>query len=149
MRRVICFALLATRGTIAAAPPSSAVGVSTIEGRWKTKKATLQELLAAGVPRKIAEALARAPLKTPALDFHNGAVKGLDLDTGKLLSTGTYLLQGNTIRFVFKSGGYGVEPGKPYDLRWNVYRDRLTFSSLPGRQTILKAFVIHPWTRVR
>ena len=120
---------------------------STIEGRWKTKKASLHELLVAGLSRKDAQAFAHAPLETPALDFRNGTYKGLDLATGRVLSTGSYKLQGDLIRFVFRRG-IAVRLGVPYWLRWSVYRDRLTFSSVPGRQP-LRVLTIRPWTRVR
>jgi hypothetical protein len=120
---------------------------STIEGRWKTKKASLHELLAAGLLRKDALAFVHAPLKTPALDFHNGTYKGLDLATGRVLSTGSYKLEGDLIRFVFRRG-IAVRRGVPYWMRWSVYRDRLTFSSVPDRQT-LGVLTIRPWTRVR
>ena len=127
--------------------PFTGLLTSTIEGRWKTKKPTLHELLAAGLLRKDAQAFARAPLKTPALDFRNGTYKGLDLATERVLSTGSYKLEGDLIRFVFRRG-IAVRPGVPYWLRWSVYRDRLTFSSVPGRQP-LGVLAIRPWTRVR
>jgi hypothetical protein len=147
MRRMSCLALLAAVSTIAAAAPSLAAGTSTIEGRWKTKRATLQQLLAAGFRRKDAEALAQAVRGTPALDLENGVFKGLDLSTGRVVATGTYRLTGNVIRFVFKTG-VAVQLGQTYALRWSVYRDRLTFSSVPARPS-LAAFTLNPWTRVR
>lgn len=147
MRRISCLALLAALAMIAASPPSSAAGTSAIEGRWKTKKVTLQSLLDAGFRRKDAEALAHAVRGTPAIDLENGMFKGLDLSTGRVVATGTYRLTGNVIRFVFKTG-VAVQLGMTYSLRWSVYRDRLTFSSVPGRPS-LGAFTLNPWTRVR
>jgi hypothetical protein len=120
---------------------------STLEGRWKTARATLQEMLAAGISRRNAEPLAHGP-KHPGLDFHKGAFKGLDLDTGKVHGTGTYRLAGDIIRLVFRSG-ISVQLGRTYWLRWSVYRDRLTFSSVRGRRNELQLFSIKPWTRVR
>jgi hypothetical protein len=146
MRRLSCLALLAALAVVASTP-SSAAGTSAIEGRWKTKRVTLQSLLDAGFRRKDAEALAHAVRGTPAIDLENGVFKGLDLNTGRVVATGTYRLTGNVIRFVFKTG-VAVQLGLTYSLRWSVYRDRLTFSSVPGRPS-LGAFTLNPWTRVR
>jgi hypothetical protein len=131
----------------ALARPLGAVGGSKLEGRWKTKRATLQQLIAAGIKRKEAEALQRRVRGTPAIEFHEGVFKGLDLDTGHVVSNGTYRIAGNVVSFVFKTG-VAVRLGAIYALRWNVYRDRLTFSNVPGRKS-LGALTINPWTRVR
>lgn len=147
MRRTSCLALFAVLATIAAAVPSSAAGTSTIEGRWKTKRMTLQQLLDAGFARKNALALSQRVHGTPAIDLENGVFKGLDLSNGRVVANGTYTLAGNVIRFVFKSGA-AVHLGQTYWLRWSVYRDRLTFSNVPGRPS-LGAFTLNPWTRVR
>jgi hypothetical protein len=146
MRRLSCLVLLAALAVVASAP-SSGAGTSAIDGRWKTKRVTLQRLLDAGFRRKDAEALAHAVRGTPAIDLENGVFKGLDLNTGRVVATGTYRLTGNVIRFVFKTG-VAVQLGLTYSLRWSVYRDRLTFSSVPGRPS-LGAFTLNPWTRVR
>jgi hypothetical protein len=146
MRRLSCLALLAALAVVASTA-SSAAGTSAIEGRWKTKRVTLQSLLDAGFRRKDAEALAHAVRGTPAIDLENGMFKGLDFSTGRVVATGTYRLTGNVIRFVFKTG-VAVQLGLTYSLRWSVYRDRLTFSSVPGRPS-LGAFTLNPWTRVR
>lgn len=146
MRRLSCLVLLAALVVVASAP-SSGAGTSAIDGRWKTKRVTLQRLLDAGFRRKDAEALAHAVRGTPAIDLENGVFKGLDLSTGRVVATGTYRLTGNVIRFVFKTG-VAVQLGLTYSLRWSVYRDRLTFSSVPGRPS-LGAFTLNPWTRVR
>jgi len=39
-------------------------------------------------------------------------------------------------------------PWKKYEMRWSIYRDRLTWSLVPGHAG-LGAFTITPWTRVR
>ena len=147
MRRMSWLALLVSFATIAAGAPSSALGTSAIEGRWKTKRATLQQLLDAGLTRKDAEALVHHVRGTPAIDLDDGVFKGLDLSTGRVVATGTYRLSGNVIRFVFKSG-VAVHLGQSYALRWSVYRARLTFSNVPGRPPLM-AFTLNPWTRVR
>ena len=146
MERMIRLATVATLVAIVSAPASAAIGTSAIEGRWKTKPATLQELVAAGLSRKNAEELARRVKGTPAIELRNGTYKGLNLDTGKVVSVGTYRVTGNIVRFIFRTG-VAVHFGQPYLLHWSVYRDRLTFSDVPGRPT-LGVFTLHPWTRV-
>ena len=132
---------------VAAAFAAHGVGAakSPIDGRWKTTKATLDELRAAGVPPRNAELLAHGP-GTPALEFQDGTFRGLDLQTGKTAATGTYRLDGNLIRLVFRTG-FAVELGTTYVLGWSLYRDRLVFSRVPGRIT-LQTFTLKPWTRV-
>jgi len=153
MQRVVRVATVATLAAIVTTPASAAnsggptrITTSPIEGRWKAKRITLQELIAAGLSRKKAEALSRRVNGTPAIDLRNGTFKGLTLETGHVVSTGTYQVSGNVVRFIFRTG-VAVHLGEAYSLRWSVYRDRLTFSGVPGRPT-LGAFTIHPWTRV-
>ena len=146
MKRTVLFAIVAALAATVAVSPTSAASASRLDGRWKTTRATLHELLAAGIARKDAVALERAA-KVPALDFHHGAFKGLDLATGRVRGTGTYRLSGDVIRLVFRTG-VAVDPGTVYQLRWSVYRDRLTFSSVPGRPSLL-LLTLKPWTRVR
>jgi len=49
---------------------------------------------------------------------------------------------------VFRKGVGGDAPGKVYELEWSVYRDSLSFATVPGRAT-LPAMLIRPFTRVR
>jgi hypothetical protein len=152
MRRLACFVLLTALLASAMGARGSAARTSAIEGRWKTTKATLPELLAAGFSRKSAEAWAgvRVP-KTPALDFRKGKVKGLDLNTGRVLSTGTYRVSGSTISIVWLTKDRALPPitmRRPGYLKWSVFRDRLTFSNLPGRKSP-NVLTIHPFVRVR
>ena len=63
-----------------------AASSSALEGTWKVAKGTKQELLDAGIDPKNAEALSRLP-GTPALVFEHGRHRGIDLETGKVLST--------------------------------------------------------------
>lgn len=120
---------------------------SSIEGTWRLTKPTKQELIQAGVDPKNAEALSHLP-GTPALVFEaGGRHKGIDLETGKVLSSGTYEVEGNVVRLVFESG-LAVQLGRVYSLRWSVYRDTLTLSAIPGSEP-LTALVLSPWKRVR
>ena len=113
-----------------------------MEGRQGTK----QELLDAGIDPKNAEALSRLP-GTPALVFEHGRHRGIDLETGKVLSTGTYDIEGDVVHLVFESG-VAVQFGRVYSLRWSVYRDSLTFAPIPGNEPLI-LLVMRPWKRVR
>jgi len=153
MQRLIGVATVATLAATLTAPTSTAnnsgqgrIVSSPIEGRWKGKRFTVQELVAAGLTRKNAEALVRLVKGTPGLDLRNGRYKGLNLDTGRVGSTGTYRLSGNVVTFIFRTGA-AVDFGRPYLLHWSVYRDRLTFSAVPGRPP-LRALILQPWIRV-
>jgi hypothetical protein len=118
-----------------ASPKSDA---SKLEGRW-TVNWTLEELLAAGdSPRAAAELRGRHVVEFSAGRF--GPVGGRP--------DGTYTVDGDVIRLVFRKGVGGVAPGKVYELEWSVYRDSLSFAAVPGR-TALPAMLIRPFTRVR
>jgi TRAP-type C4-dicarboxylate transport system substrate-binding protein len=119
---------------------------SPLEGTWKLSRGTKQDLIEAGIDPKNAEALSR--LGTPTLVFEpGGRHKGIDLETGKVLSTGTYEVEGDVVRLVFESG-VAVQFGRVYSLRWSVYRDSLTFTAIPGSEPLI-ALVLTPWKRVR
>jgi hypothetical protein len=121
---------------------------SPLDGRWRqTAKATTKELVAHGAPPAVAHALARLPVKTPAVDLHAGHVRWFDLATGRVLATGTYVVRGDRVGFSFSTYTVKAPPGVSW-LRWSVFRDRLTFSALPGRPVLLTV-ALHPWTRVR
>jgi hypothetical protein len=132
-----------------AAPPvtTARTGASALEGTWKTTPATLAELLA--VPNTdrphVLPLVLHAP-KTPELVFHNGAFKGIDGATGRVLATGSYAVSGDQITFVFRRG-IAVALGKPYRLGWSIFRDRLTFTPIPGTLP-LAAFVVKPSTHI-
>jgi TRAP-type C4-dicarboxylate transport system substrate-binding protein len=119
---------------------------ASLEGTWKLDRGTEQELIDAGIDPVNAAALARLP-GTPALVFDHGRHRGLDLETGKVLSTGTYEVDGDVVRLVFASG-VAVQLGRVYSLRWSVYRDSLRFEAVPGSEPLI-ALVLRPWSRVR
>jgi hypothetical protein len=146
MKRASVVAVIAALVAVVAAPAAAAPGASRIEGRWKTPRRTLHELLAAGIPRGFAVQLARYP-RNPGIDLHHGVYEGLDLDTGRVISVGRYRLTGDVISLVFSRKSIAVVPGRPYALRWSIFHDRLTFSYLPGRHD-LGWFVLHPFARV-
>ncbi len=123
-----------------------ATSASSLEGTWRLSKPTEQELLAAGVDPKNAAALSRLP-GTPALVFEGGHHRGIDLETGEVLSTGTYEVEGEVVRLVFETG-VAVQFGRVYSLRWSVYRDTLKLTAMPGSEPLI-ALVLRPWHRVR
>jgi len=123
-----------------------AVPSTALDGTWKLAKATQQQLLDAGIDPKNAEALSRLP-GAPALVFDHGRQRGIDLETGKVLSSGTYEVDGDIVRLVFESG-VAVQLGRVYSLRWSVYRDTLTFAPVPGNEPLI-LLVMRPWKRVR
>jgi TRAP-type C4-dicarboxylate transport system substrate-binding protein len=120
---------------------------SKLEGRWRFTRAPVQELLDAGMPRKLAETLARGGPKIAILVFEDGRQRTIDLGSGEVISTGTYDVEGDIVRLVFATG-VGVQLGQAYELRWSVYRDKLAFSAVPGRQP-LQALTVKPLTRAR
>jgi hypothetical protein len=145
MTRIVGLATVAALFAIAAAAPTHAA--TRLDGKWKGVKETVPELVAAGFTRKDAQALLQHVHGTPVIDFENGVFKGLELETGRVVATGTYGLKGDVIRFVFRRGA-AVRLGAPYYLKWSVYRDRLTFAVVPGRQPLL-LFTLKPWDRLR
>lgn len=126
---------------------AGAVSQTALDGTWKLNRPTTQELIDAGIDPKNAEALSRHVPGTPAFVFDRGRFKGIDLDTGKLLSTGTYHVDADIVRLVFESGA-AVQFGRVYSLRWSIYRDSLTFAPRPGSEPLI-ALVLRPWKRVR
>jgi hypothetical protein len=56
-------------------------------------------------------------------------------------------VRGDVIRFVFDTG-IALQLGRPYELRWSIYREVLTFSAAAGSEPLL-AFLTAPYTRVR
>jgi len=126
--------------TLAASSPAAASargrGVSPIDGRW-TFTLTRSELAKHRQPVVLAGSWSCALAK--------GRIGAENLSTGHR-ARGTYRIDGNVAYFVFLPGAIAVVPGKTYAMRFNVYRDRLTWSSVPGRIG-LRALAIEPWIR--
>jgi hypothetical protein len=122
---------------------------SPLDGRWTlATKPTTEELIAKGMPRAYAEAL-NDNIGTPAMEYHNGHFRWFDLATGITAAKGTYVVEGHEVTFATTWQKPGTIPQpRIIRLRWSIYRDRLTFSDLPGRP-ISPPFTIRPWTRVR
>jgi len=124
---------------------------SPLDGRWvQTKRVSPNELIAHGMPPEIAK---NAPkLDKPGLDFQAGRFRVLDRASGKTIGSGRYAVHGTNVSVVFTSLPAAISSlvGRVLWLDWSVYRDRLTFSEMPGRESMpLLPWKIHPWTRVR
>jgi hypothetical protein len=150
IRFVACLLAFTALATLSTASQAGArvSDPSPLDGRWRqTAKATTQELVAHGMPPTVARALAKLPVTIPAVELHGGHVRWFDLATGRVYASGTYVVRGDRVGFSFSTYTVKAPPGVSW-LRWSVFRDRLTFSALPGRTVLLSA-VLHPWTRVR
>jgi hypothetical protein len=62
-------------------------------------------------------------------------------------ASGMCSVDGDVVIIVFEQGPV-AEPERAYTMNWNVYRDVLTFSTIPGRDPLL-AFVARPFLRRR
>ena len=128
----------------AASADARGVGASPLDGTWKWTW-TRAELLHPGITNaRGADILAGRHVAT----FANGHVTDRNLTTGRVRTGTRFSVHGNVVGFVFPKRGPGIVPGRTYELRWSIYRDRLRFSELPGR-SVLTALPIKPWTRVR
>jgi TRAP-type C4-dicarboxylate transport system substrate-binding protein len=110
---------------------------SQIEGRWEWTW-TRAELIRAGLAENDATKLAGHG----SIEFKDGRLRS----GGGL--TGRYRVEGDLITLVFDPpGAPGAPPEDRFTLEWSVYRDRLRFAAVPGRDTLL-ALLITPFTRV-
>jgi hypothetical protein len=121
----------------------AATAADPLEGRWLMSW-TPQELVAIGLPPKLAR---NAPRRvTAVVEFADGRYREtVDGRTGK---RGRYSLDGNVMSLVLEEAPKGYVLGHVYRQRWNVYRDRLTFTRAQGSDVDL-ALVVNPLTRLR
>jgi hypothetical protein len=145
MKRSICLLILTTLVATGAGGAAGARGASPLDGTWSWTW-TRAELLHPGITSSArnADILAGRHLAT----FANGQVTDRNLTTGHVRSGTRFFVHGNVVGFVFPTRGPGIVPGRTYELKWSIYRDRLKFAELPGRAG-LTALPIKPWTRVR
>lgn len=121
---------------------SGAGGSAGIEGRWETTW-TRAALVAAGLRPSDASAIAGHH----TVDFGHGRFR-FEGDPGSGRSAeGSYDVDGDVLRLTFRTG-IALQLGRVYELRWSVYRDRLTFRAVPGSEA-LQAFLTAPYRRVR
>jgi TRAP-type C4-dicarboxylate transport system substrate-binding protein len=112
----------------------------SLQGRW-TATLTREELRRSGISPGLAETLRGSWWAA----FEGGRFEFRREEGGG--GTGTYSVDGDTIRFVWDTG-IGIRRGEVFVTRWSIYRDRLRFWPVPGR-TKLAGLDVEPFTRVR
>jgi hypothetical protein len=143
MSRSIRLLVLAALVAASTAPGAVArgAGASPLDGTWKWTW-TPDELRRVGI--KNAPTLVGSWTAT----FANGHHTDRNLTSGRIYTGARFFVRGKVVGIVFPRPGPGIVPGRTYELRWSIYRDRLSFSELPGR-SVLTAMLIKPWIRVR
>jgi hypothetical protein len=125
--------------------PSPASPRGPLEGRWRLKW-TREELIAVGVPAKIIKDAPQAASVT--VEFKGGRFR-LIVPAGTVVGKGTYTVEGDVMRLVYEAPApLGYVAGQVYQHRWNIYRDLLTFSRVPGSDADL-VLLVNPLTRIR
>jgi hypothetical protein len=115
---------------------------SPIDGRWSWNWTRAELLHCCG--KAVADSQAGPSLS----EFRDGRIYALDPDTGRVIALrGTYDVAGDVVTFVFGHRYPGLFPGRAYVMRFTLFRDRLTWSHVPGRAG-LDALAVAPWTRV-
>jgi hypothetical protein len=128
--------------TVAASAHGAGAARTPLDGRWRWN-ATHAELV-----RCCGKAVADATAGPSLSEFRDGRIYALDAATGRLIGLrGTYSVAGDVVTFVFSHHYPGNIPGKAYVMRFSLFRDRLTWSQVPGRAG-LDALTVTPWTRV-
>jgi hypothetical protein len=140
---VLVATTLPTAAAVASVPattigPRGSLAAGPFDGRWHTTLSRAQ-LIRAGAEPASANALYGSYSARFALGrftFSNGRThRG---------ARGSFVVRGKVARFTFSSG-VGLRPGEAAELRWSVYRDRLTFKAIRGRPALLLDAGI--WTR--
>jgi hypothetical protein len=140
-RRAAVVAALAAL-VVATSVHGAAAARSPIDGRWRWTYTYAELLHCCGKP--IADAQAGPSLS----EFRGGRIYALDAATGRLIGLrGTYTVAGDVVTFVFSHHYPGLVAGRAYVMRFTLFRDRLTWSHVPGRAGV-DALTIAPWTRV-
>jgi TRAP-type C4-dicarboxylate transport system substrate-binding protein len=125
---------------------SATVGASALEGRWNLTF-TPDDLVAVGIPRKSL----RKDLPAIVHAIVTFAPKGRYTGTanGEVTVRGTYTVRGDVVSLIFDPPvPVGYVAGHVYRLRWNVYRDTLTFSRVKGSDWD-GVLLTNPLTRIR
>lgn len=79
------------------------------------------------------------------VEFSNGSF--IRLLPHPVVRKARFTIHRNVVTFVFTVPTTGVVVGRPYELRWSIYHDRLAWARVPGRAG-LDLFTAVPWTRV-
>jgi len=111
-----------------------------LHGRWKATL-TRETLRTTGASPGLADALRGSW----TIEFEHGRFEIRHDEDG--VGAGTYGVDGHSIRFVWDTG-VAVQRGEVFVSRWSVYRDRLSFTPIPGR-TKLAGLDVKPFIRVR
>jgi hypothetical protein len=139
MTRLFHIGILAAAAAVAASTADAqGAGATKLDGRW-TGSLTRAQILHATGSKSLAEKLHgswTAQLGKGHFEFH-------DRDTGTD-ARGAFAVNRNRVRFVFATG-LGLKKGQVAVFTWNVYRDRLTFKTVPGRPGVLIDLFV--WTR--
>jgi hypothetical protein len=138
MRLATCtvvVALLASLGPAGAGAGGS--GRSVIDGRW-TWTWTAADMKRAG-----ANAHDRKTLLGPeTCIFADGRFEGRNLSSGRR-DGGRFTVHGSIVTLALE---YGPGSRRVVELRFSIYRDRLTWSTIPGRAG-WSLFPTTPWVR--
>ena len=141
MRRAAVLVVLAAL-TVGAFAQGADAARSPIDGRWRWSYTYAELLHCCG--KAVADTLAGPSLS----EFRDGQIYALDADSGRLIGLrGTYRVAGDVVSFVFSHHYPGLTPGRTYVMRFTLFRDRLTWSRVPGRPG-LDALTVTSWTRV-
>ena len=145
--RPILLAALVSLALVSAAPRPGAA--TPLDGWWTTAPEPAEELVGHGMQPADVDMLSRFGVRRPGIHLQDGLATWLDLATGSLVAFGAYVVQGDLVSFrvVWAAGPRPTAPPRPTWLRWSVFRDRLTFSPLPGRPDVLP-LTLQPWVRV-
>jgi hypothetical protein len=139
MKRLLHIGILLGAAAIAAPTVGARSAVATkLDGRW-TGSLTRAQVLHATGSKSLAEKLHgswTALLGKGRFEFH-------DRDTGAD-ARGTFVVNRNRVRFLFATG-LGIKKGQVGEFTWSVYRNRLTFKTVPGRPGVLIDVTV--WTR--
>jgi hypothetical protein len=138
MRHLTCLlGSMALAGALTASADARSGAASPLDGRWTFT----------WTPAQMRPICASCAVGRFLVEFRDGHV--IRLPPKPVLRTGRFSVRGNLASFVFPAPApAGIIAGRMYAMRWSIYRDRLTWSKVPGRP-LLEAFLITPWVRVR
>jgi len=139
MKRPVHIGILVVAAAVAA-PTAGArdAGVTKLDGRWAGSLTRAQVRHATG-----SKSLAEKLHGSWTARFANGRFEFHDRDTGAD-ARGRFAVNANRVRFLFATG-LGVKRGQVAQFTWNIYRDRLTFKTVPGRPGVLVDLFV--WTK--
>jgi hypothetical protein len=140
-RAVVAAGAAAAALAVAHAGNAHSLPVTPIDGRW-TATITRTGLMRTGEVDPASAAKLYGPY---TVRFANGRFQIRNERTGRG-AAGTFTVSGELVRFVF-AYGVGLKRGDVGVCTESVYRDRLTFTKVPGRPC--RAFNAAVWTRVR